>query len=179
MAKIKKFHRLSVSILSLARRELVHAKVVTHIETKIQSVHTPARRRRDRPPSPSATAVRRRRVIKGTPRNVAVNPGNLRARPTSPNIIAPQQPSVTPFDQSKHNDAALSGDKSATDVLAELQQPSSQTPPGLSVSASVRSETIADFYDTLVDVNTSIPRLALALDADLLAVCMDAGIAPF
>jgi len=42
-----------------------------------------------------------------------------------------------------------------------------------------RAETITDFFQTLMDLNVKIPKLARGMEVKLLAACMDAGVAPF
>jgi hypothetical protein len=42
-----------------------------------------------------------------------------------------------------------------------------------------RAETITDFFQTLMDINVKIPKLARGMEVKLLAACMDAGVAPF
>jgi hypothetical protein len=44
---------------------------------------------------------------------------------------------------------------------------------------SIRSETIEDFYATLVDINAKILKLSRGVDVKLIAACMDACVAPF
>ena len=63
--------------------------------------------------------------------------------------------------------------------LAFLQQPVSQTPAALAISTELRSEIIVDFYDTLVDANTKIPRVNQGQEIQLLQDCVLAGTAPF
>jgi len=42
-----------------------------------------------------------------------------------------------------------------------------------------RAETITDFFQTLMDLNVKIPKLARGMEVKLLAACMDAGVSPF
>jgi len=42
-----------------------------------------------------------------------------------------------------------------------------------------RAETITDFFQTLMDINVKIPKLARGMEVKLLVACMDAGVAPF
>lgn len=63
--------------------------------------------------------------------------------------------------------------------LAMLQQPSSQIPSTLRISAETRGETIVDFSDTLVDANIKILRMRQQLEDNLMQECMSNGSDPF
>ncbi|KAI4643961.1 uncharacterized protein J4E78_009742 [Alternaria triticimaculans] len=49
----------------------------------------------------------------------------------------------------------------------------------LLIMDQTRAETITDFFQTLMDLNVKIPKLARGMEVKLLAACMDAGVAPF
>jgi len=52
-------------------------------------------------------------------------------------------------------------------------------PSNLLTMDQTRAETITDFFQTLMDINVKIPKLARGMEVKLLAACMDAGVAPF
>lgn len=75
--------------------------------------------------------------------------------------------------------AIVTSDQLIPPDLAKLQQSDTQIPSNLGIDATLRSKTIVDFFDNLVDANAKIPRLAQMLESGLLEECMNNGSAPF